>query len=36
MALAFSEPERRMRRRTGYRHLPKLNRALKEAIPDRA
>jgi len=36
MALALSEAERRMRRRTGYRHLPKLNRALKEAIPDRA
>ena len=36
MALALLEAESRMRRLTGYRHLPKLKRALKEAIPDRA
>ena len=35
MALALLEAERRMRRLTGYRHLPKLKRALKDAIPDR-
>lgn len=35
MALALLEAERRMRRLTGYRHLPKLKRALKGAIPDR-
>ncbi|NBB72226.1 MAG: IS256 family transposase [Bacteroidetes bacterium] len=35
MALALLEAERRMRRLTGYRHLPKLKQALKEAIPDR-
>jgi hypothetical protein len=29
------EGERRTRRLTGYRHLPKLKRALKNAIPDR-
>jgi transposase-like protein len=35
MALALLEAETRMRRLTGYRHLPKLKRALKNAIPDR-
>ncbi|NBB87924.1 MAG: hypothetical protein GVY12_17115 [Bacteroidetes bacterium] len=35
MALALPEAETRMRRLTGYRHLPKLKQALKEAIPDR-
>lgn len=35
MALALLEAESRMRRLTGYRHLPKLKQALKEAIPDR-
>ena len=35
MALALLEGERRMRRLTGYRHLPRLKDALKEAIPDR-
>jgi hypothetical protein len=35
MALALLEAETRMRRLTGYRHLPKLKRALKDAIPDR-
>ena len=35
MALALLEAERRMRRLTGYRHLPKLKQALEEAIPDR-
>jgi transposase-like protein len=35
MALALLEGESRMRRLTGYRHLPKLKRALKNAIPDR-
>jgi transposase-like protein len=33
--LALLEAETRMRRLTGYRHLPKLKRALKNAIPDR-
>jgi len=33
--LALLEAETRMRRLTGYRHLPKLKQALKEAIPDR-
>jgi transposase-like protein len=36
MALALLEAERRMRRLTGYQHLPKLKQALNEAIPDRA
>ena len=35
MALALLEAESRMRRLTGYRDLPKLKQALKEAIPDR-
>jgi transposase-like protein len=35
MALALLEAETRMRRLTGYRHLSKLQRALKDAIPDR-
>jgi transposase-like protein len=35
MALALLEAETRMRRLTGYRHLPKLKRALQGAIPDR-
>jgi len=35
MALALLEAEARMRRLTGYRHLSKLQRALKDAIPDR-
>jgi transposase-like protein len=35
MALSLLESERRMRRLTGYRHLPRLKDALKEAIPDR-
>jgi transposase-like protein len=35
MALALLEAETRMRRLTGYRHLPKLKRALTGAIPDR-
>jgi transposase-like protein len=35
MALALLEGERRMRRLTGYRHLPRLKDALKGAIPDR-
>jgi transposase-like protein len=35
MALALLEGESRMRRITGYEHLPKLKKALKEAIPDR-
>jgi transposase-like protein len=34
MALALLEAETRMRRLTGYRHLPKLKRALKNAIPE--
>jgi transposase-like protein len=34
MALALMEAESRMRRLTGYRHLPKLRRALTGAIPD--
>jgi transposase-like protein len=33
--LGLLEGERRMRRLTGYRHLPRLKDALKEAIPDR-
>jgi len=33
--LALLEAETRMRRLTGYRHLPKLKRALTGAIPDR-
>jgi transposase-like protein len=33
--LALLEAETRMRRLTGYRHLPKLKRALQGAIPDR-
>jgi len=33
--LTLLEGESRMRRLTGYRHLPKLKRALKDAIPDR-
>jgi len=32
--LALLEAETRMRRLTGYRHLPKLKRALKNAIPE--
>ena len=35
MPLALLETESRMRRLTGYRDLPKLKQALKEAIPDR-
>ena len=35
MALALLEAETRMRRLTGYRHLSKLQRALKDAIPER-
>jgi transposase-like protein len=35
MALALLEAEPRMRRLTGYRYLPKLKRALQEALPDR-
>lgn len=35
MALALLEAETRMRRLTGYRHLPKLKCALTGAIPDR-
>ncbi|MCS4223599.1 hypothetical protein [Salinibacter ruber] len=35
MALAILEAESRMRRITGYEDLPKLKRALKDAIPDR-
>lgn len=35
MALALLGAETRMRRLTGYRHLPKLKHALKEAVPDR-
>jgi hypothetical protein len=35
MTLALLEAEQRMRRLTGYRHLPKLKQALKEAILDR-
>jgi len=35
MALALLEAESRMRRLTGYRDLPKLKQALKEAIPGR-
>jgi transposase-like protein len=34
MVLALLEAETRMRRLTGYRHLPKLKRALKNAIPE--
>jgi hypothetical protein len=35
IALALLEAESRMRRLTGYTNLPKLKRALKDAIPDR-
>ena len=35
MALALLKAETRMQRLTGYRHLPKLKRALKDATPDR-
>ena len=35
MALALLKAESRMRRLTGYKDLPKLKQALKEAIPDR-
>lgn len=35
MALALMEAESRMYRLMGYRHLPKLRRALREAIPRR-
>ncbi|MCS3668065.1 transposase-like protein [Salinibacter ruber] len=35
MALSLLEAESRMRRLTGYKDLPKLKRALKDAIPDR-
>ena len=34
MALALLEAESRMRRLTGYEHLPKLQEALKNALPD--
>ena len=34
MALALLEAETRMRRLTGYEHLPKLQEALKNALPD--
>ena len=34
MALALLEAESRMRRLTGYKALPKLKQALKDAIPD--
>jgi hypothetical protein len=34
MALALLEAETRMRRLTGYEHLPKLQEALTNAIPD--
>jgi transposase-like protein len=33
--LALLEAETRLRRLTGYRYLPKLKRALQEALPDR-
>jgi len=35
MALAVFEAESRMRRITGYEHLPQLQAALNDAIPDR-
>lgn len=35
MALSLLEAESRMRRLTGYKDLPKLKQALKDAIPDR-
>jgi hypothetical protein len=34
MALALLEAETRMRRLTGYEHLPKLKQALKATLPD--